>query len=247
MTGFLLFTLYAPLASFGDIAVGEHRQGWDRPGKSAVLGLVAAALGLDRSEEAAHQALSEGYGFAVRIDIAGRALEDFHTVEIPRARRGGAWATRREELAALDEKDNPVVSRREYVSDGLYTAALWARAGARWSLPDFAKAMRYPVFTLYLGRKSCPLGLPLAPELVTADTLEQAFAKRKPWPFPDHLHISLSGQPMLYADMDAPGCVIDDGQRVRRRDSLSSRGRWQFADRDEMRYRLSAPQTENPS
>ena len=30
MTGFLLFTLYAPLASWGEIAVGETRGSWDR-------------------------------------------------------------------------------------------------------------------------------------------------------------------------------------------------------------------------
>jgi CRISPR system Cascade subunit CasD len=40
----------APLASFGAIAVGQCRPSWDRPAKSAALGLVAGALGLDRSD-----------------------------------------------------------------------------------------------------------------------------------------------------------------------------------------------------
>ena len=71
MTEFLLLTLYAPLASWGDIAVGEVRGSWDRPSRSAVLGLVAAALGVDRADQAAHDALDVGYGVAVRQDAAG--------------------------------------------------------------------------------------------------------------------------------------------------------------------------------
>ena len=49
---FLLFTLYAPMGSFGEIAVGERRMSWARPGRSAILGLVAAAQGVDRADEA---------------------------------------------------------------------------------------------------------------------------------------------------------------------------------------------------
>ena len=43
----LVFLLHAPLGAMGGVAVGERRAGFDRPGKSAILGLVAAALGLD--------------------------------------------------------------------------------------------------------------------------------------------------------------------------------------------------------
>ena len=58
MARFLTLTFAAPLASFGAIAVGERRPSWDRPGKSAALGLIAGALGLDRSDEDAHRALA---------------------------------------------------------------------------------------------------------------------------------------------------------------------------------------------
>jgi CRISPR-associated Cas5-like protein len=40
------FTFAAPLASFGAIAVGESRPSWDRPAKSAALGLAPAHWGL---------------------------------------------------------------------------------------------------------------------------------------------------------------------------------------------------------
>src|SRR4051794_17544404 len=71
---YLGFVLHAPLASFGAVAVGERRPGWDRPGRSALLGMIAAALGIDRSDEAAHLGLERGYGVAVRTDAAGRML-----------------------------------------------------------------------------------------------------------------------------------------------------------------------------
>ena len=47
----LLFRLYGPLASWGEIAVGESRHTAVYPSKSALLGLLAASLGIRRDEE----------------------------------------------------------------------------------------------------------------------------------------------------------------------------------------------------
>ena len=83
--------LYAPLAAMGDIAVGERRGGFDRPARSAVLGLVAAALGIDRADEEGHAALDRGYRMAQRVRARGTLVEDYHTVQAPprTARRAG--------------------------------------------------------------------------------------------------------------------------------------------------------------
>ena len=59
---FLLFTLYAPMGSFGEIAVGERRMSWARPGRSAVLGLVAAAQGIERGDEEAARRQEDRHG-----------------------------------------------------------------------------------------------------------------------------------------------------------------------------------------
>ena len=85
---FLLFTLYAPMGSFGEIAVGERRMSWARPGRSAILGLVAAAQGVERTDETAHQRLEAGLYYAVRTDAPGRPLLDYHTAQTPKARKG---------------------------------------------------------------------------------------------------------------------------------------------------------------
>ena len=94
------FTFAAPLASFGAIAVGESRPSWDRPAKSAALGLVAGALGLDRSDADAHRALAEGYLFPARgEDLPVRALGRL-TVDT----EGGNHAERREQIWGAESR-----------------------------------------------------------------------------------------------------------------------------------------------
>lgn len=241
----LLFTLYAPMCSLGEIAVGERRMGWSRPGRSAVLGLVAAALGIERGDDDAHRALEEGLHYAVRTDAPGRPFIDYHTAQTPAARRDRSFETRREELES--ERLNTVLSSREWRSDACFTAALWLRPGGAVDLDETAAALRRPRFTLYLGRKSAPLGLPLDPEIVEAADLRDALALRRPtvaaedndevpgaveaWAL-ERLRRGLPAGREIAFDADAPGAP-EGGFLERRRDGVGSRTRWQFRDRDE--------------
>ena len=83
MRRFLVFRLYGTMAAWGDIAVGEQRPSTPHPSKSAILGLLAAALGIRRHEDDKHQSLADGYGYAVRVDAAGVLLRDYHTTQVP--------------------------------------------------------------------------------------------------------------------------------------------------------------------
>ena len=229
---FLLFTLYAPLGSFGEIAVGERRMSWARPGRSAILGLVAAALGAEREDESAHKHLEEGLHYAVRTDAPGRPLIDYHTAQTPKARRGQTFATRREEL----ESGNlgTVLSVREWRTDACFTVALWPRPGGSVELDEIAGALLRPHFVLYVGRKSGPLGLPLKPEIVEADSFMEALDARRPNDEERHvlrrIHIDGVDAGVIAFDHDAPGAPAD-ARVERRRDSVASRARWQFSDR----------------
>ena len=175
MRELLLFTLYAPIAAMGEIAVGERRVGAALPARSALLGLIAAALGMERRHEAAHAALDRGYGLAVRIEAEGSLLQDYHTAQVPPAKHGKRWPTRRAELAEPALKT--ILSLREYRADARQTIAVWSKHDPPHSLPAIAEALRRPRFTLYFGRKACPLGLPPAPRIVVAATLADAFAR----------------------------------------------------------------------
>jgi CRISPR system Cascade subunit CasD len=237
----LTFALVAPLASFGSLAVGERRAGWDRPARSAVLGLVGACLGVDRDDDDAQGALAHDYGLALLCHAPGRLLTDFHTAQVPSARRGVRYATRAEELAV--EKLNTVLSRRDYRVGAWHLGALWPRGDARWSLDAIADAMHSPTYFPCLGRRSCPLGLPLAPKIVeAADPSEALLARHRDGP---EAQLQLRGRRWRDVIADQPGellVTVDAAdaagdprlRRVeRRRDQPLSRKRWQFDLRDE--------------
>src|SRR3984893_15445165 len=172
MARFLTLTFPAPLASFGSIAVGERRPSWDRPGKSAALGLVAGALGLHRSDEDAHRACDDhdffaAGGGALPARAPFRLTIDYHTAQSPPRMRNRRFATRREELAVEDL--GTILTRRDYRADSCFTLALWPRGKiARWTLDEFQNALRRPVYVPYAGRKSCPFMLPMDPRIVEA-------------------------------------------------------------------------------
>jgi len=235
MAELLLFQLYGPLASWGEAAVGEYRPSAAHPGKSQIVGLLGAALGMTRDREEELAALASAYGLAVRIDAEGELLRDYHTTQVPPARRGQRFVTRREELAV----DNlyTILSQRDYRVEAAWTCALWRRDSAPYSLEVLAEALQTPRFVLYLGRKSCPPALPLTPELVETTTLRGGFDQYAPdtqinclrgagrrrffWeePLPAGLETGFSQREKLWV--------------VPRRDLPGSRRCWQFATRDE--------------
>ena len=233
MPEFLTFCLVAPMASFGALAVGERRPSADRPARSAILGLVAACLGLTRDDEAAQSTLAEQYGVAVLCHAPGRLLADYHTTQVPPAVRRRRFGTRAEELAAPDPAT--ILSRRDYRVGAWHLGSLWARAEApRWSLAALADAMRAPAFTTSLGRKSCPLGLPLAPRLAEAADPAAALV---------HRHANGPEQRFRDRMADTPGVPIvardvwngEPGFYTElRRDQPRSRARWQF----DLRYEV---------
>ncbi|MGW7142354.1 type I-E CRISPR-associated protein Cas5/CasD [Streptomyces xanthophaeus] len=81
MTHVLLIRLAGPLQSWG---LGSHftrRDTHSRPTKSAVIGLCAAALGLDRTADLRDEALPLAeLRFGVRADRPGVPVRDYHTV-----------------------------------------------------------------------------------------------------------------------------------------------------------------------
>ena len=243
---FLIFRLWGPMASWGEIAVGERRGSWGRPSRSGVLGLVAAALGIERSDAPAHQQLEEGLGLAVRVNHPGKPLRDYHTAQSPSQKRGLRWATRRDELNPASDL-NTILSERGYYTEMNGLIALWARgACSTYPLAQIEARLAEPVFTLYLGRKACPLGLPPAARLVSAESLDAGFqaydviaaemasklGKYAPAARPEGPLSLWLGE----ADANELGLMTPDRlrQRTQRRDGIRDRARWLFDDRAEV-------------
>lgn len=171
----LVFTLAAAMASMGELAGHERRGSWSWPGRSSVLGLCAAALGIRRDGD--FSAL-DGLGLAVAMFETGAPLRDFHTaVSIPSSviKRP---QSRAEALRIDAGRSNPTITLRDHRVGVLYGVALWGEG-----LADLAEALRRPVFTLYLGRKSCPLAAPLAPRVLAAQDATTALGAGMELPF----------------------------------------------------------------
>ena len=231
MPDFLLFQLYAPLVSWGDIAVGEQRPSYDYPSKSAVLGIVAAALGIPRSEETMHGRLAEAYGFAVAVLAAGKILSDYHTAQVPRQKKGKVYWTRKAEVDALGDKGNTILSYRQYRTDAYYKVALWQRvSNAPFDLVALKRALHTPRFSLYLGRKACPPSLPLRACILQDLSLREAFTR---YEGDSKLAQILTGSVKYYWDIELTEEQAGMKTTMRKtcRDNIASRKRWQFMPR----------------
>lgn len=244
MTAILTFSVYAPLASWGEVAVGEVRDSLDRPTRSAVLGLVAAALGIDRADQEAQSAMETGYGVAVHALSTGGVLRDFHTAQSAPASVVKKYAprTRKQLLEADADAVGTIVSRRTYRQEAIASVAIWARAGARWSLGELQAALARPAYVPYAGRKANSLGLPLEPLVADYASLGDALtaAADRLWDRARQLRLDRLRpkggweREVHHDELDAGGPAagsLTAGRTLVRRDVASHRVRWQFAER----------------
>lgn len=126
----LTIKLTAPLQSYGNAATFERRTTNTYPSKSAVIGMIAAALGYQQTDSRI-VTLNE-LSFAVRIDQVGRHLTDFQTVE---------W-----------KKNVRKVTYRDYLQDAVFVVAIGSENDPL--IDNIEWALRHPRFQLFLGRRA---------------------------------------------------------------------------------------------
>lgn len=149
----LLLRLTGPLQSWGEHSHFNDRDTLSFPTRSALTGLLAAALGRPR-----HHSLDDlDLSVTTRADRPGSRLRDFHTV-------GGGLTGDRTVITAegkrRDSDTSTLTSTRWYLEDAAFTVAL--------TLPDHTQpptawtdALLSPRWPLYMGRRSCPPAGPL--------------------------------------------------------------------------------------
>lgn len=232
MKEYLVFRLYGPMASWGVPAVGGDRATAIAPTRSALLGLLGAALGITRDNAAKLEALQQSVSFGVKQCVPSSILRDYHTVQVPSEKRGVTHFTRKSELS--EAKQNTVLSSRDYRCDGIWIVAVWLTPISTISLSALKQALEKPVFTLCLGRKSCPIALPLSPRLLENESLQQALDTD----FPDVIseqsdkHWFRSNGLVTYF-WEGSATEINDEftQSYQPWDEPVHRGRWQFKQR----------------
>ncbi len=184
----LLITLAGPMQAWGTRSRFSVRDTQLEPSKSGVIGLIAAALGRRR-----HEPLDDltALRMGVRVDREGRRMRDYHTVgggTIPRHLLAPYGVKTYGVSRANRSGTEPAVTERHYLADARFLVAL---AGEKALLLRLIRALREPVFPLFLGRKSFVPSEPVVPssgeELAENDSLEGILAEA-PWePAPSDL------------------------------------------------------------
>jgi CRISPR system Cascade subunit CasD len=148
----LLLRLAGPLQSWGDHSTFGTRDTNSYPTRSALLGMLAAAAGIPRTETLGELAELQ---FTIRVDRPGSPCRDFHTV-------GGGLPTQLT-VPTAEGKRKPagqetIVSRRHYLADAAFTVAV---TGPDHVIEAAGRALARPAWAPYLGRRACPPEQPL--------------------------------------------------------------------------------------
>lgn len=201
----LFLRLEGPLQSWGERAHWSERDSAPEPTKSGVVGLLGCTLGWNDDDRL--RRLSQAVRLAIRCDKAGTPLRDYHTVV------GGVMSAEGKiKINASTKTPETLVSERRYLCDSSFLAVIQAGEDL---IAQLAAAVQAPVWTVYLGRKSCPPACPIFEGVGQFSSLDEALAA---WPLPERL----SQDRRVRAIMECP-----PGEGIRRRDELISRThRW---------------------
>lgn len=157
----LCIPLVGPLQSWGTRSRFTNRDSERTPTKSGVLGMIASALGIERSGDISRL---RQLAFAVRADKEGIIKDDFQTAL---------------DVATASGKvdKNPQVSRRYFLSDAAFMAAIGGEASL---VEAIYTALRSPAWQPFLGRRSYVPSIPAYDWLgpFEAESLEEALLSR---------------------------------------------------------------------
>ena len=184
----LLLRLEGPLQSWGSRSRWDVRDTQPEPTKSGIVGLLGCALGYERGDRRLEEELDTGLRFGVRVEHAGRVLEDFQTITDFLPTAGGDFkvlgGTKSAAALHSDPEARPatILSPRFYLEDAAFLVALEAaQSAAPALLTRCAEAVKQPVWPLFLGRKACVPTRPILEELTQEyEDLESAF-QQHPW------------------------------------------------------------------
>lgn len=166
----LLLRLVGPMQSWGTTSRFDQRDTGKEPSKSGVLGLLAAALGLDRENWTKLEPLTY-LAMGVRHDRPGIPKRDYQTA--------GCAASDTVIKADGTQSKDGVVSQRFYLSDAAFLVGL--ECEDRSLLEKIHAALRDPVWPLALGRKSYVPSEPIWVENGVQDVPLRDVLARWPW------------------------------------------------------------------
>ena len=162
----LKLVLEAPIQSYGRQSKWDTRDSGYYPSKSAIIGMIGCAMGIERNDEYL-DFLADNLSVSVRIDKNGKFMEDLQTVHEPvytavgGLKDGGTY--------------HPLLNK-VYIQDAIFTVFI---TGTISLLDKIYNAFQDPVWPVYLGRKSCIPVVPIClnPPYELKENLEEVIIK----------------------------------------------------------------------
>lgn len=151
----IILKFSGPLQSWGIGSYFESRDTARYPTKSAIIGLIAGALGYRRDETEKIQRLNE-LSFGVRIEQRGTLLKDYHIAK---------------------SSNQTYVTNRYYLQDAVFLAMI-SHTDSNW-IDILENALLHPIFPPYMGRRSAPVDSEFFQGVVEKSLL--SIIKSYPW------------------------------------------------------------------
>lgn len=157
MARHLVLRLASPLIAFGGEAIDNRGVIGDFPALSMMTGLIANALGWDRSEDVRHNRLQQRLRMGAVLEPGARRLQDFQTAELGAADRAWTtWGEPEERRGGAGSYAGPHLRYRDYHADLRAWVVLTLQPAAEApTLDDIASALDRPARPLFIGRKPC--------------------------------------------------------------------------------------------
>ena len=159
----LFLRLEAPMMAFGSSVSWDYKDTLSFPTKSAIVGLLSAALGYPKNDRRIIE-FSNKINISVRTDRRGSKFNDFQIIT-------GTFQNAKGKI--LNEKIK--TSTRTYVADASFLVAI---TGDETVLLECKKALDNPKWIPFIGRKCCIQSIPLTGRLsYEYDSIDEAFNK----------------------------------------------------------------------
>ena len=134
----ILLKFAGPIQSWGTNSHFETRHTDLYPSKSAVIGMIGAALGIRRDDKSIGD--FDSLKFAVRVDQEGNLLKDYHIAR---------------KYKLTGDFDRTYVTERYYLEDAVFVVAISHEDNNL--IEKIYEALKRPYFQMFLGRRSIPV------------------------------------------------------------------------------------------
>jgi CRISPR system Cascade subunit CasD len=162
---YLILVLQGPMQSWGLQGKFDHRDTASMPTKSGIVGMLGAALGVERADRVGIAELA-ALPMSVICVKRGELMTDFHTVGCSKSDKG---------IPKADGGYTQAVTHRDYLCDATFAVVI---TGDGEFMDRIAAALDNPKWGLFLGRKSCLPTRPILEAVVDTEDSVRDILKR---------------------------------------------------------------------